>query len=63
MDTKIATIDEYIAGFPADVQEHLHQIRETIKTAAPAATEKISYGMPTFHLNGNLIHFAGYKNI
>ncbi len=61
MDTKIATIDEYIASFPADVQEHLHQIRETIKNAAPTATEKISYGMPTFHLNGNLIHFAGYK--
>lgn len=61
MDTKITTIDEYIAGFPADVQEHLHQIRETIKSTAPTATEKISYGMPTFHLNGNLIHFAGYK--
>lgn len=62
METKISTIDEYIAGFPAETQEHLQQIRETIKNAAPQATEKISYGMPTFYLNGNLIHFAGYKN-
>ncbi|HTM97652.1 MAG TPA: DUF1801 domain-containing protein [Pedobacter sp.] len=60
--TKLTTIDEYIAGFPIEVQEHLYQIRETIKKAAPTATEKISYGMPTFHLHGNLIHFAGYKN-
>jgi uncharacterized protein YdhG (YjbR/CyaY superfamily) len=62
METKLTTIDEYIAGFPADVQNHLQQIRETIQDAAPDATEKISYGMPTFYLNGNLIHFAGYKN-
>ncbi len=62
MEIKITTIDEYIIGFPADVREHLQQIRETIKNAAPQAKEKISYGMPTFYLNGNLIHFAGYKN-
>lgn len=54
-------IDSYIVTFPPQVQEHLHQIRETIKNAAPEATEKISYGMPTFHFKGNLIHFAGYK--
>lgn len=54
-------IDSYIASFPVDVQEHLHQIRITIKKAVPLATEKISYGMPTFYLNGNLIHFAAYK--
>ncbi len=62
METRITTIDEYITGFPPEVQEHLHQIRETIKNAAPQAKENISYGMPTFYLNGNLIHFAGYKN-
>jgi uncharacterized protein YdhG (YjbR/CyaY superfamily) len=62
MDTKITNIDNYIATFPTHVQEHLHQIRKTIKNAAPQATEKISYGMPTFYLNGNLIYFAGYKN-
>jgi uncharacterized protein YdhG (YjbR/CyaY superfamily) len=62
METKVSTIDEYIAGFPPEVQAHLHQIRLTIQKAAPNATEKISYGMPAFYLNGNLIYFAGYKN-
>jgi len=56
------TIDEYIATFPEDVQQHLNQIREVIKKTAPQAKEKIGYGMPTFTLNGNLIHFAAYKN-
>jgi uncharacterized protein YdhG (YjbR/CyaY superfamily) len=56
------TIDEYIAGFPADIQEILQKIRKTIKDAAPDAQEAISYQMPTFKLHGNLVHFAGYKN-
>ncbi|WP_420148202.1 iron chaperone [Spirosoma sp.] len=56
------TIDEYIAGFPADVQEKLQQVRETIKKAAPDATETVKYAMPTFTLNGNLVYFAGFKN-
>lgn len=56
------TIDEYIAGFPEDVQVMLQQIRITIQKAAPQAVEAISYAMPTFKLQGNLIHFAGYKN-
>lgn len=55
-------IDKYIAGFPEDVQQRLNLVRETIRLAAPEATEKISYMMPTFYLKGNLIHFAGYKN-
>jgi uncharacterized protein YdhG (YjbR/CyaY superfamily) len=55
-------IDEYIAGFPEDIQEYLKEIRETIKKAAPDAREKISYAMPTFELNGNLVHFAAFKN-
>jgi uncharacterized protein YdhG (YjbR/CyaY superfamily) len=55
------TIDEYIAGFPADVQEVLQKIRSTIHEAAPEATEKISYQMPTFYLKGNLVHFAAFK--
>ena len=56
------TIDEYIATFPTDIQERLQQVRATIKAAAPDATEKISYQMPTFFLNGNLVHFAAFKN-
>jgi len=55
-------IDEYIAGFPPDVQELLERIRSTIREAAPGAVEKISYQMPTFALKGNLVHFAAFKN-
>jgi uncharacterized protein YdhG (YjbR/CyaY superfamily) len=54
-------IDEYIAGFPRDIQEILEKIRSTIKKAAPDAEEKISYRMPTFTLKGNLVHFAAFK--
>ncbi|MDF2593535.1 MAG: hypothetical protein K0S75_3001 [Clostridia bacterium] len=56
------TIDEYIAQFPIEVQEKLNALRKVIKESAPAATEKISYQMPTFALHGNLVHFAAYKN-
>ena len=55
-------IDEYVARFPADVQEKLTRLRATIRAAAPEAEEKISYQMPTFTLAGNLVHFAAYKN-
>ena len=54
-------IDEYIADFPKDVQKLLQQLRSTIKKAAPNAEEKIAYGIPTFTLNGNLVHFGAYK--
>ncbi len=55
-------IDDYIAGFPENIQKLLQQVRETIQTAAPEATERISYAMPTFSLNGNLVHFAAFTN-
>jgi uncharacterized protein YdhG (YjbR/CyaY superfamily) len=55
-------IDEYIAGFPAEVQKLLETIRKTISKAAPGAGEAIKYQIPTFTLNGNLISFAAYKN-
>jgi uncharacterized protein YdhG (YjbR/CyaY superfamily) len=55
-------IDEYIAGFPQDVQEKLEKIRMTIRKAAPGAEETISYQIPTFNLKGKyLIYFAAYK--
>ena len=54
-------IDQYIAGFPVDVQKILEKIRITIRKAAPGAEETIKYQMPTFTLNGNLIHFAAFK--
>ena len=60
--TNYKNIDEYIATFPKETQKILEEIRATIKAAAPGAEEKISYQMPTFFLNGNLIHFAAFKN-
>jgi uncharacterized protein YdhG (YjbR/CyaY superfamily) len=56
------TIDEYIAQFPEDVQQILLKIRAVIKEAAPGAVEKISYQLPTFYLNGNLVHFGVHKH-
>ena len=56
------TIDEYIGGFSVEVQLILEKIRQTIRKAAPAAEEGISYQIPTFKLNGKpLLHFAAYK--
>lgn len=55
-------IDEYIEGFPKDVQELLEKIRATIRKAAPEAEETIKYQIPTFVLKGNLVHFAAFKN-
>jgi uncharacterized protein YdhG (YjbR/CyaY superfamily) len=55
------TIDEYIALFPPAVQAILEKVRLTIHTAAPQAGETISYQIPTFTLEGNLVHFAAFK--
>ncbi len=62
MAKPVNNIDEYIAGFPPDVQKILQQVRATIKKEAPNAEEKIAYAIPTFALNGNLVHFAAFKN-
>ena len=56
------TIDEYVIKFPPNVQNILQKIRQLIKDLAPKAKETISYQIPTFKLNGNLVHFAAYKN-
>jgi uncharacterized protein YdhG (YjbR/CyaY superfamily) len=55
------SIDEYIRSFPEHVQKKLAELRNVIKELAPEASEKISYQMPTFFLNGNLVHFAGHS--
>lgn len=58
----VPTIDEYINSFPADVQPLLEGVRQAIRKAAPIATETMSYGIPTFDLNGkHLVFFAGWK--
>lgn len=56
-----ASIDDYISGFPEDVQKKLRDLRTLIRGEAPDAAEKISYKMPTFYLNGNLVHFAAHS--
>ena len=56
------TIEEYIETFEPKIQKVLNEIRDFIKAEVPEATEKISYGMPTFYLNGNLVHFAAFKD-
>jgi uncharacterized protein YdhG (YjbR/CyaY superfamily) len=56
------TIDEYIKRFSPEVQKRLKELRDFIKSEVPEATEKISYGMPTFYLNGNLFYFAAFKD-
>jgi uncharacterized protein YdhG (YjbR/CyaY superfamily) len=56
------TINEYIAMFPQNVQDILKKLRRVIRQSVPGAEETISYGIPTFKLNGNLVHFAAYRN-
>jgi uncharacterized protein YdhG (YjbR/CyaY superfamily) len=56
------TIDEYIAAFPKNVRSVLEELRQGIRDSAPEAVEAISYQIPTFKLNGNLMHFAAFKN-
>ena len=55
------SIDDYIAGFPPETQQVLKELRALIKASAPDATEKISYRIPTFVLNGHLVYFAGFE--
>lgn len=56
------SVDTYIQAFPPEVQARLKQMRQAIARLAPKATETISYGIPTFKLHGNLVHYAGYAN-
>ena len=60
--SQFKNIDEYICSFPKDVRDVLEELRRVIKESAPMAEETISWGMPTFKLNGNLVHFAAHKN-
>ncbi|AHB13839.1 MULTISPECIES: iron chaperone [Dehalococcoides] len=61
-NTPAKSIDNYIQGFPENVQAILKELRQVIREQAPQATETISYGIPTFKLNGNLVHFGAFKN-
>lgn len=59
---KPQTVDEYISNAPKDIQGRLKELRKTIRSAAPQAEEKISYGMPYYGFNGRLVYFAYAKN-
>lgn len=54
-------MDGYIAGFPEQIRKKLEEMRAIIRQAAPGAEETINYGVPTFKVNGNLVHFGGFK--
>ena len=56
------TIDGYISNFPRNIRDTLEELRRVIRELAPEAEETINYGIPTFKLNGNLVHFAAFKN-
>jgi uncharacterized protein YdhG (YjbR/CyaY superfamily) len=63
MKKRCETIDEYIATFPSNIRDILEELRQIIRESAPKSEETISYGIPTFDLNGkHLVHFAAYKN-
>lgn len=55
-------VDDYIKSFPKNVQKLLRQMRRAIRGVVPQAQETIKYGMPTYVLRKNLVHFAGYKH-
>ena len=55
-------MEGYIAGFPEQIRKKLEEMRTIIRKAVPGAEETINYGVPTFKLNGNLVHFGGFKN-
>src|SRR4051812_1446417 len=60
MRKKFKSVDEYISSFPEDIAERLEHIRKVIRSAAPKATEKISYNIPAFEMNGSLVYFGGF---
>jgi uncharacterized protein YdhG (YjbR/CyaY superfamily) len=55
-------VDQYIAGFAPDLSKRLQELRTTILKTAPQAEETIKYGIPTYVLHGNLVHFGGFKS-
>jgi uncharacterized protein YdhG (YjbR/CyaY superfamily) len=57
----VLTIDQYIQGFSPEIRAILSELRSTVRRAAPEAVERISYRIPTFYLNGNLVHFAAFE--
>ncbi|AOP35925.1 hypothetical protein A0128_05265 [Leptospira tipperaryensis] len=61
-NAKFKTVDQYIESFPKEIQKILNEMRNLVRKSAPMAEEKISYNMPAFAYNGNLVYFAAFKN-
>jgi uncharacterized protein YdhG (YjbR/CyaY superfamily) len=61
MNPTSTSVDEYIAGFPADIQAVLRAVRATVRAAAPDAEERISYRMPAVFQHGVVVYFAAFK--
>lgn len=59
---QVENIDQYLEIFSGEVRKKLQQLRKIIQEEVPQSTEAISYAIPTFRLNGNLVHFAGHRN-
>jgi uncharacterized protein YdhG (YjbR/CyaY superfamily) len=59
--SNIDSFEGYVVGFPEAVRQTLKGLRAAIRAVAPDAEERIRYGIPTFVLNGNLVHFAAYE--
>ncbi|HEX3029527.1 MAG TPA: DUF1801 domain-containing protein [Clostridia bacterium] len=55
------SVDEYILSFPEEIQKKLTDIRMAIQELVPQAKERISYQMPSFYLNGNLVYYAAFS--
>lgn len=61
MEQRIKTVDEYLLGFPTEIQTKLICIRKIIKDNAPASVERIAYGMPAYTLHKKpLVYFSGF---
>lgn len=54
------SVEQHITSFPPDIQKILSKVRQTIRDILPEAQERISYGIPTYTLNKNIVHFSGY---
>src|SRR3989344_7288715 len=59
---KYKDVNSYIKDQTKDVQAKLNELRKAIKSVAPKAEEKISYGMPSYHYHGRLVYYAGWKD-
>ena len=57
-----ASVDDYIAAFPAEIQAILRAVRDTVRAAAPQAEERISYRMPALFQHGVVVYFAAFKH-